>query len=140
MRAFVNQDPDRFSRVDGCIAIEHVDAQRGPEGEEAGWEDNLNNQRAAFVGPEGWPEIEDVLAQTAIETGLMTTPPPVRKACISDLHVVCGNKKTFCLIQAPPYYHTDHDTLDKITNEGIENAAEFHLRILEAIGAVHKSS
>jgi hypothetical protein len=137
MRAFVNEDPDRFSRIDGCIAIEHVDAQRGPEGEEAGWDGNLNDQRVAFAGPEGWPEIEAVLEQAAIETGLMTVAPPVRKACISDLHVVCETKKTFCLIQAPPYYHTDHDTLDKITKEGIVNAAEFHVRILAAIRAVN---
>ncbi len=136
MRAFVNADPARFEAIDGCIAIEHVDAQIGPEGKEAGWADNLNDQRAAFVGPNGWPEIEALLPDLVQQTGLMTTPPVVRKACISDLHVVCEDKPTFCLIQAPPYYHTDHDTLDKITGEGIVNAAEFHLRILEAIGAM----
>jgi len=136
LRAFVNEDPARFEALNACIAIEHVDAQLGPEGKEAGWPDTLNERRAAFVGPNGWPEIEAVLPELVQETGLMNSAPPVRKACISDLHVVCADKPTFCLIQSPPYYHTDHDTLDKITGEGILNAAEFHLRILETIGAV----
>lgn len=136
MRAFVAQDPVRFEAIDGCIAIEHVDAQLGKEGNEAGWKDDLNDRRAAYIGPNGWPEIEAVLDGLVQETGLMTHGVLVRKACTSDLHVVCNDKPTFCLIQVPPYYHTDHDTLDKITGQGIENAAEFHLRILEAIGAV----
>ncbi len=139
MRAFVNADPARYAAIDGCIAIEHVDAQVGPEGEEAGWANDLNDRRAAYVGPNGWPEIETVVSDLVQETGLMSRGAPIRKACISDLHVVCNDKPTFCLIQAPPYYHTDHDTLDKITGEGIENAAEFHLRVLEAIGAVKLS-
>jgi len=136
MRAFVSADPARFDAIDGCIAIEHVDAQIGADGKEAGWTDDLNDRRAAYVGPNGWPEIEAALPGLVQETGLMTRDVLIRKACISDLHVVCEDKPTFCLIQSPPYYHTDHDTLDKITAEGIENAAEFHLRILEAIGAI----
>lgn len=139
MRAFVAYDPARYESLNGCIAIEHVDAQLGDEGAEAGWTAPLNDRRAAYVGPNGWPEIEAALPGLAQETGLMAQDAIVRKACTSDLHVVCEDKPTFCLIQSPPYYHSDHDTLDKITAEGIDNAVEFHLRILEAIGAVKLS-
>jgi hypothetical protein len=44
------------------------------------------------------------------------------------------------LIKAPPYYHTDHDTMDKISRAGIEAAVDFHRLLLEAVGALAPGS
>lgn len=38
--------------------------------------------------------------------------------------------------QAPPYCHTDHDTLDKISRAGLEASVDFHMRLLEVTGAL----
>ena len=34
--------------------------------------------------------------------------------------------KSFCLMNTPPFYHTDHDTLDRISAAGIRNAVNLH--------------
>jgi hypothetical protein len=70
----------------------------------------------------------------------MTTNPQTADACIGDLLVICGELPSFCLIQAPPYYHTDHDTIDKISRAGIEASVDFHVLLLEAIGALAPGS
>jgi len=36
-------------------------------------------------------------------------------------------------MNAPPYYHTDHDTMDKISNAGIRNTVQLHLLLLERL-------
>lgn len=66
----------------------------------------------------------------------MTAPPVMQDACIADLFVTCDRAKGFCLMNTPPYYHTDHDTLDKISAEGIGNAVRFHMRLLEGLQLV----
>ena len=38
--------------------------------------------------------------------------------------MTCGNVKSFCLMNARPIYHTDHDTLDKISRAGLEAAVD----------------
>ena len=55
-----------------------------------------------------------------METGLMTAPPAVAHECIADLFVICDRVQPFCLMAAPPYYHTDHDTIDKLSEEGLD--------------------
>jgi hypothetical protein len=56
------------------------------------------------------------------------------------LLVICGELPSFCLIQAPPYYHTDHDTIDKISRAGMEAAVDFHMRLFEVIKALTPGS
>lgn len=136
IRAFVDADPERMARVDEFILLEHLDAQPGDEGDSAGWPERLNDLRAAYVGPEGWAEVEAVLGDLVRETGLMGVDPRVVHDCIADLFVVCGDVQPFTLIQGPPFYHTNHDTLDKISEEGLQRAVEFHMRLLETIGAI----
>ncbi len=136
IRDLLAKRPDRFADTDAFILLEHLDCQPGAEGAAAGWPTPLNDFRTAYVGPDGWPEAETALPELVRETGLMTKAPQVLRQCIADLFVVCGRAKVFCLISAPPYYHTDHDTLDKLSRVGLENAVEFHMRRLRATGAI----
>ncbi len=136
LRAFRRDDPERWSTVVDTLLVEHVDAQAGLEGEEAGWPANFNDDRVAYVGPAGRPEIEELLPVLVRTTGLMTVAPEVRRSCIGDLHVTCGERPGFCLMQAAPYYHTDHDTLDKLSERVLAGAVDFHLKILEVMGGV----
>ena len=75
----------------------------------------------------------DLLPELAVSRGVMTIPPKVQDACIADLFVTCGRVKSFCLMNAPPFYHTDHDTLDRISDPGIRNAVTFHLILLQRL-------
>lgn len=136
MRAFADQYPNIFYNATQAILIEHTDAQGGREAKAAGWPARLNDQRQAYLGSKGWPEIRAALPKLVKETGVMSTTPPMVDACIGDLLAVCDQTKAFCLIQAPPYYHTDHDTLDKISRGGLEASVDFHMRLLEVTGAL----
>jgi len=136
MRAFLARDEKRTASIGEFILLEHVDARVGDLAGKTDWPQPLNNRRAAFVGPDGWPELENGLGELVQSTGLMTQPPAIRRACIADLFVVCDSAKTFCLMQGPPYYHTTHDTLDKISEQGIADAVEFHIQLLARIGAI----
>lgn len=138
MRDFVSRDPDRMAKIDSVILLEHLDAVPGND-EAAEWPNPLNNRRSAYLGSQGWPAIREALPKLVRESGLMTVTPPMLDACIADLFIVCGSVNTFTLIQGPPYYHTDHDTLDKLTETGLQNAVEFHLNLLETIGAIKRS-
>lgn len=134
MRAFQARDPARFGSLAGIVLIEHTDALAGNEREAAGWPADFNDKRQAFLGSQPWPELEAALPELVRETELMPVAPLTAHACISDLLVVCDRLPTFSLIQAPPYYHTDHDTQDKVSRAGIEHAVEFHVRLLERAG------
>ncbi len=136
MRAFQAHDPARFAALAGIVLIEHTDALAGNEREAAGWPADFNDKRQAFLGSQPWPGIEAALPELVRDSELMPAAPLTAHACISDLLVVCDRLPTFSLIQAPPYYHTDHDTLDKISRAGIEHAVEFHARLLERAGFV----
>lgn len=136
MHAFLDEDPGRADGLDQMILLEHVDAQHGREGGEAGWPPRLNDFRAAYLGEGGWPELRAALPFLVRETGIMQRTPTMIDGCIADLFAVCGRLKTFTLIQGPPYYHTDHDTMDKISREGLDTAVDFHLRLLEVSGAL----
>lgn len=136
MRAFQARDPARFASLAGIVLIEHTDGLAGNERAAAGWPADFNDKRQAFLGNEPWPEIEAALPELVRASELMPAAPVTAHACISDLLVVCDRLPTFTLIQAPPYYHTDHDTLDKISRAGIEHAVDFHLRLLERAGFV----
>lgn len=126
MRAFLAAAPSRFARLRQLILLEHLDAV----------DSELNNQRMAFLGAKGWPEVRAALATLVKQSGVMTIDPPMQDACIADLLVTCGQVNSFCLIAAPPFYHTDHDTLDKIGRTGIEAAVDFHMRLLQITGAI----
>lgn len=134
MRAFQARDPARFAALGGIVLIEHTDGLAGNERESAGWPADFNDKRQAFLGSQPWPVIEAALPDLVRESALMPVAPLTAHACISDLLVVCDRLPTFSLIQAPPYYHSDHDTLDKISRAGIEHAVEFHVRLLERAG------
>lgn len=136
MRAFADQYPNIFYNATQAILIEHTDAQGGREAKAAGWPRRLNDLRQAYLGSKGWPEIRAVLPTLVKETGVMSITPPIVDGCIGDLLAVCDRTKSFCLIQAPPYYHTDHDTIDKISRAGLEASVDFHMRLLEATGAL----
>ncbi len=134
MRAFVEDDPYRIAG-DDMILLEHLDARHGKDAA-AGWPANLNNLRSVYLGPKARPKLELMLPRLVRETGLMTVDPTVVRSCIADLFVVCDQVKPFCLIQAPPFYHTNHDTIDKLSEEGLQSAVEFHMRLLELLGAI----
>ena len=130
MRAFLDADAARAAAIGEVLMLEHLDAQGN------------NDRRAAYYGPAGWPAAEAATPRLCRETSLCLAEPAPVKAMISDLFVL-GERlasppqwKTFCLIQSPPFYHTDHDTLDKISREGVERAVEFHLRLLRETGSV----
>jgi hypothetical protein len=57
-------------------------------------------------------------------------------SCVADLVVICGQMKMFCLMATPPFYHTNRDTLDKISARGLQNAVDFHLALMKVSGAV----
>ena len=136
MRAFVENAPRRMDIIRQFILLEHTDAQHGAEGKGFNWPDPLNDGRTAYLGDRGFPTIREALPDLVANTGIMGIVPPMLDACIADLYVVCDRVEAFCLIQAPPYYHTDHDTMDKLSEEGLQNAVEFHMRLLETIGAL----
>lgn len=137
MRSFVERNPARMAKISGVFLLEHLDAVSGSDSDpENGWPANLNNGRAAYLGSQDWPELRAALPGLVRETGLMTVSPRMVNQCIADLFVVCGDVRTFTLIQGPPFYHTDHDTMDKLTEEGLQNAVEFHLKLFEIIGAI----
>lgn len=135
IRAFYT-DRSRYSALTDLILIEHVDALDSDEGKKWGWPAPLNNRRVAYVGPKGWPEVERDLPRLVRESKLMTADARIEKACIADLFVNCGQKPSFSLIQSPPFYHTNLDTLDRISRTGIENAVQFHMELLGTIGAL----
>jgi hypothetical protein len=126
MRDWVARDPQRFARIRQLFLLEHVDALDSEEGRLAGWPLPLNNNRTAYLGSEGWSEVRALLPGLARQCGVMTVVPSMQDACIADLFVTCGRVKTFCLMNTPPFYHTDHDTLDKISAAGIRNAVDLH--------------
>ncbi len=126
MRAFLARDPARAAAIGQWILLEHTDAATA----------ELNNGRVAYLGSQGWPEVRAALPRLARASGVMTVDPPARDACIADLYVNCGQARSFCLMNVPLYYHTDHDTLDRITRQGLEAAVDFHLRLLEATGSI----
>lgn len=136
MRAFQTHDSARFASLAGIVLIEHTDAVAGHEVTDPGWPATFDDKRQAFLGPAPWPAVEAALPELVSASGLMPLPPATSRACISDLLVVCDRLPTFSLIQAPPYYHTDHDTLDKISAAGLERAVDFHVRLLERTGFV----
>ena len=140
MRAFRARQPGRYASLTQAILIEHTDALGGNEAKVAGWPESFNDQRQAYLGSKGWPELKSALGDLAARSRVMTTSPQTSDACIGDLLVICGELPSFCLIQAPPYYHTDHDTIDKIGRAGIEAAVDFHLRLLEVIKALTPGS
>lgn len=139
MRAFADQYPNIFYNATQAILIEHTDAQGGREAKAAGWPARLNDLRQAYLGSKGWPEVRAALPKLVKKSGVMSITPPMLDACIGDLLAVCDQTKSFCLIQAPPYYHTDHDTLDKISRQGLEASVDFHTRLLEVTGALATS-
>ncbi len=130
MRDWVARDAKRFARVRHLFLLEHVDALDSEEGRKAGWPMPLNNQRVAYLGTEGWPQVRSLLPELLRQSAVMTVDPKMQDACIADLFVTCGRVKSFCLMNAPPYYHTDHDTIDRISEAGIRNAATFHTALL----------
>lgn len=135
-RDFLARDLDRAARISELILLEHLDAVDTPEGRAAGWPMPLNDQRVAYLGSGGWPEIRQALPALVHESKLMTTAPAMRDACIADLFVTCGKKRSFCLMNAPPFYHSDHDTLDKISGPGMQRAVDFHMKLLRVMGAI----
>jgi hypothetical protein len=140
MRAFRARDPKRYASLTQAILVEHTDGLGGSEANASGWPESFNDQRQAYLGVKGWPEIKSAMADLVKRSRVMTTTPQMTDACIGDLLVICGELPSFCLIQGPPYYHTDHDTLDKISRAGMEAAVDFHLRLLEVIGALAAGS
>ncbi|MBS1828394.1 MAG: M28 family peptidase [Acidobacteria bacterium] len=134
MRDWVARDPQRFARIKELFLLEHVDAIDSEEGRTAGWPMPLNNQRTAYLGSEGWPEVRALLPDLVRRSGVMTVDPKMQNACIADLFVTCGRVKSFCLMNAPPYYHTDHDTIERIGESGIRNAVAFHTMLFSQLG------
>ncbi len=136
MRDWVARDPARFAGAGQLFLLEHVDALDSDEGRAAGWPMPLNNNRTAYLGSDGWPDVRELLPELAVKSGVMTVTPKMQDACIADLFVTCGKTQSFCLMNAPPFYHTDHDTLDRISDLGIRNAVNFHLMLLKRLKLV----
>src|SRR5262249_23749174 len=85
MRAFVEADSQRLSRFGQMILIEHTDAVDTEEGKRAGWPHPLNDQRIAYLGPQGWPELRKALPGLVRDTGVMTIDPKMEDDCVADL-------------------------------------------------------
>jgi Peptidase family M28 len=138
MRAWSEMHEALLDSLEALILVEHTDAVPG---DLAGTDlsENLRDLRAAYLGDDGWPEVEAALPELVMESGLMTRAPRMVHGCIADLFVVCDRVQPFCLIMAPIFYHTNHDTLDKITEEGLQRSVDFHLRLLAVIGALPSS-
>jgi hypothetical protein len=64
---------------------------------------------------------------------------PPRFSSVRPRQERAGRSARFCLINTPAYYHTDHDTLDKISAEGIGNAVRFHMRLLEGLHLIGRT-
>lgn len=135
MRMYARNHETLLENLDAMFLIEHTDVVNG-DLEGKGFPENLNDLRAAYIGDNGWPEVEAVLGDLVLETGLMKQPPRIVKGCIADLYVVCEKVKPFCLIMGPPFYHTNHDTLDKITEAGMQRSLDFHMKLFDAIGLI----
>jgi len=135
MRHYAKKHADLLADMDALFLIEHTDVVAG-DLEGNGFPENMNDLRAAYIGDNGWPEVEAVLTELVVETGLMTQAPRVVKGCIADLYVVCGNVQPFCLIMGTPFYHTNHDTLEKITEEGMQRSLDFHLKMFDALDII----
>jgi hypothetical protein len=135
MRDWV-RDSKRFSRIRQLFLLEHVDALDSEEGRAAGWPMPLNDNRVAYLGSDGWPEVRAMLPDMARRSGAMSVAPKMQDACIADLFVTCGRVKSFCLMNTPPFYHTDHDTLERISDRGIRNAVTLHMMLLGGLGLI----
>jgi hypothetical protein len=132
MRAYAENHGELLEKLDAMFLIEHTDVVTG-DLEGKGFPKNLNDLRAAYIGDNGWPEVEAVFVDLILETGLMKQPPRIVKGCIADLYVVCEKVQPFCLIMGPPFYHTNHDTLDKITEEGMQRSLDFHMKLFSKL-------
>lgn len=139
MRALAEASPERMASIKTMILLEHLDMLPGTDLPVDAAAPPLTDRRVAYTGPNGWPRIEGALPELLRESGLMTSKPPIVRECIADLFVVCDRVQPFCLMAAPPYYHTDHDTLDKLSEAGLQRAVDFHLRLLEAAGFVESA-
>ena len=119
--AFRARDPKRYSSLTHAILVEHTDAlgETKPK-RRAGRRALTINARLTWT--KGWPEIKSALgtgqAQPHDDHKSQTTD-----GCIGDLLVICG-ELVLLSDQGPPYYHTDHDTIDKISRAGIEAAVD----------------
>lgn len=136
MRAFAQASPQRMDSITTAILLEHLDMHPGHDLQLAAGAPLLSDRRVAYTGPNGWPEIEAALPDLLRDSGLMTSKPPIVRECIADLFIVCDQVQPFCLMAAPPYYHTDHDTLDKLTQDGLQRAVDFHMRLLAKAGFI----
>lgn len=133
MRDWVARDAKRMARIRQLFLLEHVDALDSEEGRAAGWPMPLNDNRVAYLGSDGWPEVRAMLPDLARRSGAMSVTPKMQDACIADLFVTCGRVKSFCLMNTPPFYHTDHDTLDRISDRGIRTAVTLHMMLLRGL-------
>ncbi len=136
MRAFLEKSAVREAAITEMLLLEHTDALDLPAARRAGWALPLNDQRTAYLGSQGWPEVAEALPALVKASGVMRRPPSVQNACIADLFVNCGKVKAFCLMNSPPIYHTNHDTLEWISGAGIARSVDFHLRLLVELGAI----
>ena len=136
MRDWVARDAGRFARIRHLFLLEHDDALDSDEGLAAGWRMPPNNNRIAFLGSKGWPKVRALLPDLAAKSGVMTVAPQMQDACIADLFVTCGKVKSVCLMNTPPFYHTDHDTVDRISDRGIRNAVDFHMMLLNRLNLI----
>lgn len=139
IRAFVAEEPDRLDSIETFILLEHLDAHHGDDAGKSDWPETLNDQRSVYIGPNGWPGVEPHLNTLVQESDLMAELTTITHACVADLFVTCDQLQSFTLIQGPPYYHTNHDTIDKLTEQGLQNAVQFHLHLLETAGYISRS-
>jgi hypothetical protein len=116
MRDWVARDAVRLARIGQLFLLEHVDEVDSEEGRAAGWPMPLNNNRTAYLGSDGWPEVRELLPELAVRSGVMTVAPKMQDACIADLFVTCGQVT--------------------ISDRGIRNAVNFHLMLLQRLKLV----
>ena len=139
-RAFVQADSRRFRRFGKVFLVEHTDAVDAPKDAEFGWERPLNNQRIVYLGSQGWPEIREAMPRLVRETGVMTVDPKMENTCAADLVAFCGELDTVTVLNTPPFYHTNYDTMDRISRRGMEAAVYLHMRLFEVTGCIEKGT
>lgn len=121
MRAFLDSDIRRALNLNQAIFLDCTDATG-------------SGSRTAYLGTSGWPEVRRAMKR------LMQPSPALLDDCFGDQRALCERKqlqaRSFCLTQTPPSRYTDHDTLDKLSADGLQRSVEFFMRLLQATSAV----
>lgn len=139
LRAFAAADPERFRSIDQFYFLRRTEAAAG---EGPGATAGGASARIAYLGEKGWDALAEALPEIHAESGVGGEAPQIatRLARIQPASLLPDRARVVALDQFPPYAGTDHDTIDRLSTDGLARAVDFHLRMLEAAGALAPGS